>query len=141
MAALMIDTAHIPELDKKGLRSFGFTFGTLFALLFGLLLPWIFDHDRPLWPWLLLAFMVLWGVAAPRTLRPLYIAWMSFGLFMSRFTTPLIMGLVFYIVITPAGFLFRLFAQDPMRRDWDADADTYRNESEHLPPDRLRKPF
>lgn len=137
----MIDTSHIPELDRKGLRSFGFTFGAIIAVLFGLLVPWLFDKAIPVTPWVILAAMVAWGLAAPMTLRPLYIGWMTFGLFMSRITTPIIMGIVFYIVVTPMGFLFRLFASDPLRRDWDAGAETYRNESEHLPPERLRKPF
>ena len=137
----MIDTSHIPELDRKGLRSFGFTFGAIIAVLFGLLVPWLFDKAIPVTPWVILAVMVAWGLAAPMTLRPLYTAWMTFGLFMSRITTPIIMGIVFYIVVTPMGFLFRLFASDPLRRDWDAEAETYRNKSEHLPPERLRKPF
>jgi len=137
----MIDTSHIPELDRKGLRNFGFTFGAIIAVLFGLLVPWLFDKAIPVTPWVILAAMVAWGLAAPMTLRPLYIGWMTFGLFMSRITTPIIMGIVFYIVVTPMGFLFRLFASDPLRRDWDAGAETYRNESEHLPPERLRKPF
>ena len=136
-----MSTGHIPELDNKGLRNFGIMFGAMITLLFGLLLPWLFDHAVPLWPWLVLALVIAWGLVAPSTLRPLYKVWMTFGLFMSRFTTPLIMGLVFYIVITPAGFIFRLFARDPMQRQWDADADTYRNESEHLPIERLGKPF
>ncbi len=131
----------IPELDKKGLREFGITFGVIVALLFGLLLPWLLDHAWPRWPWLLLLIMTLWSLIAPATLRPTYHVWMRFGLFMSRFTTPLIMGLVFYLVITPSGFLFRLFTRDPLRRQWDTDAETYRSESEDLPVDRLRKPF
>ena len=137
----MIDTSHIPELDRKGLRSFGFTFGAIIAVLFGLLVPWLFDKAIPVTPWVILLVMVAWGLAAPMTLRPLYTAWMTFGLFMSRITTPIIMGIVFYIVVTPMGFLFRLFASDPLHRDWDAEAETYRNDSEHLPPERLRKPF
>ena len=131
----------IPEPDNRGLREFGVTFGVIVALLFGLLLPWLFEHSWPRWPWIVLLIMVAWGLLAPATLRPVYRLWMRFGLFMSRFTTPIIMGLVFYIVITPSGFLFRLFSADPMRRQWDAGADTYRNESERLPADRLRKPF
>ena len=131
----------IPELDRHELRKFGILFGGLVAMIFGLLLPWLFEHARPLWPWVVLGIMVLWSLAAPATLRPLYRIWMRFGLFMSRFMTPLVMGIVFYVVITPAGFLFRLFASDPMHRKWDADAESYRNASEHLPADRLRKPF
>ena len=131
----------IPELDANELRKFGFIFGALVAAIFGLLLPWLFEHGVPLWPWIVLGVMVLWSLAAPATVRPLYRIWMRFGLFMSRFMTPLVMGIVFYLVITPAGFLFRLFASDPLHREWDADVDTYRNDSEQLPVDRLRKPF
>lgn len=131
----------IPELNRKGLREFGCIFGGMIALLFGLLLPWLFERPIPRWPWLVLAAMVAWSVAAPTTLRPLYKAWMTFGLFMSRITTPLIMGVIFYAVITPTGLIRRMFAGDTMQRQWDSEAESYRSESERLPDERLNKPF
>jgi hypothetical protein len=40
----------IPELDRRGLRSFGLATGLTVGALFGLALPWLLEHDVPIWP-------------------------------------------------------------------------------------------
>lgn len=130
----------IPELDKKGLRHFAFVTGGIVAGLFGLLLPWLFNAGLPLWPWIFFSVFVLWGLILPATLRPVYRGWMRFGMFMSRITTPLIMGIVFYLIITPVGLVRRTFSADPMKRTLD-DSDSYRVRSEKAPAENLKRPF
>jgi hypothetical protein len=49
---------NIPELDKAGLRRFGLTTGIIVAVLFGIVLPWVFNLGWPTWPWM---------VRSPRT--------------------------------------------------------------------------
>jgi hypothetical protein len=90
----------IPELDRKGLREFGLVTGGIVAGLFGLFFPWVFERSWPAWPWIVFAVLGCWGLLAPMSLQPVYRVWMRFGLLLSRVTTPLIMGLVFYLVIT-----------------------------------------
>jgi len=41
----------IEQLDRKGLRKFGLVTGAIVLVLFGFLLPWIFGHGLPRWPW------------------------------------------------------------------------------------------
>ena len=60
----------------------------------------------PLWPWVIFGVLAVLGLVAPMALNPVYKIWMRFGLIMSKIMTPLIMGIVFYFVITPVG-LFR----------------------------------
>ena len=131
----------IPELDAKGLRNFGITTGAIIAGLFGLLFPWIFERSLPLWPWIVFAVLALWGIAAPTTLKPVYRGWMRFGLLISKVTTPLVLGIVFFLVIMPFGLVRRLIAADPMARELDDKADTYRVESEQPAPDNLEHPY
>ena len=85
----------------------------------------------------------LWALAIvyPTWLRPIYRGWMRFGLLASRVTTPIILGIVFYLAITPISFLLRLGAKDPMRRAFEPDATSYRVSSHKLDTDRLEKPF
>jgi hypothetical protein len=135
-----IDAHQIPELDAKGLREFAFVTGGIVAVLFGLLLPWLFEAGLPIWPWIVFAVLGAWGLALPVTLRPVYRVWMRFGLLMSRITTPLILGLVFFVIVTPVGLVRRMFGSDPMRRDLDG-ADTYRIPSKKAPIEYLRRPF
>jgi hypothetical protein len=131
----------IPELDAKGLRSFALTTGGIVIALFGLLLPWLLDLGFPIWPWVLGAVLGVWGLAAPASLRPVYRGWMRFGLLASRITTPIILGIVFYVVIMPMGLVMRLFGHDPMRRKLDTDEASYRVPSKSAPRESVERPY
>ena len=87
---------EIPELDRKGLRDFGLVTGAIFVALFGLFFPWLLELNIPTWPWVLGSILAVWGLAAPATLRPLYRAWMKLGLMLSKITTPIVLGIVFF---------------------------------------------
>lgn len=131
----------IPELDPKGLRQFAFTTGAIVVVLFGLALPWVFGFDYPRWPWILAAVLFVWGVVAPATLRPVYRGWMRFGLFMNKIVTPLILGIVYYLVITPLATVMRLRGRDPMARELSKDVDSYRLESSRNPVEKMERPY
>ena len=123
----------IPELDAKGLRNFGLTTGLIVVVLFGIFFPWFFGRGFPLWPWVFLAVIVAWALIAPSTLGRVYQLWMRLGLLISRVTTPLVLGIVFYIVIMPFGLVRRMLGRDPMSRAFHADASTYRVKTEKRP--------
>ena len=131
----------IPELDRNGLRSFGLTTGAIVAVLFGLFFPWLLERDWPIWPWIVAG--PLWGLAIawPTGLRLVYRAWMRFGLLASRITTPLVLGIVFYLAITPLALIQRIRGRDELRRQFDTSSKSYRVPSEKAPTDRLEKPF
>ena len=131
----------IPELDRRGLRKFGITTGIIVAGLFGVLFPWLLKAGFVLWPWVLFALLVIMALVAPMSLGSVYQVWMRFGLFMSRFTTPLIMGLVFFLVITPAALIMKIFGKDPMRRELVQDQTTYRVASSKAAPEGIERPF
>jgi hypothetical protein len=65
---------------------------------------------------------------------------MKFGLLMSKVTTPLIMGIVFFLVITPMGVLRRLFGKDSLVRRFENTA-SYRVPSAKPPAKNLERPF
>lgn len=131
----------IPELDSKGLRNFGLTTGLIAGILFGLIIPWLFGQRLPIWPWVLLAVLVVWALLAPSTLRPVYRGWMRLGLMISRVTTPLILGIVFYIVVMPFGLVRRVLGRDPMSRAFDPEISSYRVESETTSREYLEHPY
>ena len=138
----MSDVTHaIPELDRSGLRQFGITTGVIVAVLFGLFFPWLLEAGFVLWPWVLCGLLALMGLVAPMSLRPVYKIWMRFGLMMSRFTTPLIMGLVFFLVITPVALVMKIMGRDPMKRKLAHDQTTYRVSSSRSARERLERPY
>jgi hypothetical protein len=131
----------IPDLDRKGLRQFALTIGGVVAVLFGVVLPWLFARGFPLWPWIFGAVFAAWGLAAPMTLQPVYRGWMKFGLLLSKVTTPIILGAVFFIAVLPTGLIRRTFGRDPMARKFDSSAQSYRVPSTAYPKENLEKPY
>ncbi len=134
-------THDIPELDKDGLRKFALVTGSIIAILFGLLLPFLFNLNYPLWPWYLACLLGLWGLIAPVSIRGLYRQWMRFGLLLNKITTPIIMGLVFYGVITPTAMIMKLIGRDPMHRTLNDGLSTYRLPSRKNDKSHIEKPF
>lgn len=132
---------NIPELDRTGLRNFGVTTGSIIAVLFGALFPWLFESTIPPWPWILCSVLIGWALVAPTTLRPVYTMWMRFGLLMSKITTPLILGIVFFVVITPFSLVRALFGRDSMSRKLSPNAETYRVKSRIPRKNQLKRPF
>ena len=137
----MSNEHSIPELDRKGLREFGLVTGGIVGGLFGLFFPWILERPIPRWPWVIFGVLGLMALAIPMALGPVYKGWMKFGLLMSRITTPIIMGVVFYIVLTPMGLIMRLGGKDAMARRLDDKVASYRIKSTAAPPNRVEKPF
>lgn len=131
---------RIPDLDAQGLRHFALVTGSVVAGLFGLVLPWLFELAWPRWPWILAAVLIVLGLVVPMALQPVYRTWMRFGLLISKVTTPIIMGLVFFLVVTPTGLIRRLFAEDPMSRQFD-DSESYRIPSTKPQADKMERPF
>ncbi|ESQ14689.1 MAG: sxtJ [Thiohalocapsa sp. PB-PSB1] len=131
----------IPELDAEGLRHFALTTAAIIALLFGLFLPWLFGLHFPIWPWPLAGILVIWGLAAPRSLRPVYRRWMQFGLLLNRITTPLILGILYMIIFVPTGLIMRALRYDPMKRKLDPNLSTYRESSKPPTPESMKNPF
>ena len=131
----------IPELDKKGLREFGLTFGAVFVVIFGLFFPWLLERDWPAWPWVVAAPFWALALVYPMWLRWVYRGWMRFGLVASRIMTPLVLGIVFFVMISPMALVMRLVGKDPMRRTLDPKQTSYRVKSTKSPEEKLERPF
>jgi hypothetical protein len=104
-------------------RAFGLVFAGFFALLGALSLY----NDGQRWHyWLALAvvFAVL-AYAAPHVLAPLNRLWAKFGLLLHHIISPFFLGIVFYLCVTPIGFIMRLTGMDPMRRKFEPAAKSY----------------
>jgi len=84
---------------------------------------------------------LLCGLAFPSVLKHVFVLWMKFGHLLSRVTTPLILGILFYLVITPFGLVRRVFAKDSMRRSTESDATSYREASNQPDDEHMERPF
>lgn len=107
--------AGIPaRLSPAEGRKFAFTVGTAFLVLAGI--TWWRDH-----PLLMRVFgglgggLFVLGTVVPAYLGPVQRAWMGLAHAISKVTTPIFMGVVYYVVITPIGLFMRLTGRQPMR--------------------------
>jgi hypothetical protein len=122
-------------------RSFGFVMAAFF-LLTGLA-P--LRHHLPVRLWALglaVAFLAF-AFLQPRILAPLNKAWMLLGRLLSRVMTPIVTGLLFYLVFTPAGFIYRLLRKDSLHLRYDKAARSYWIERHPPgpPPDEMLNQF
>jgi hypothetical protein len=95
-------------------RRFAFTVGTAF-LVFGAIAWW--RGHAAMAPTLGVLGVLLWGAGAvaPGSLTPVYRAWMGLAHAISKVTTPVFMGVVYFVVLMPVGFLMRLMGRNPIR--------------------------
>ena len=123
------------------LRKFGLVTGLIVSAIFGLLLPWLFNYQWPIWPWVIAGALSLWALLAPASLFIVYKYWMKFGHVAGWINTRIILGIMFYLVFFPAGVLMRIFASDPMTRKLDSSTKSYRIVSTPLDKHHSEKPY
>ena len=91
-------------------RSFGIVFFIVFLLIS--LYPLLNDEYLRIWSLIIsLTFLIL-GLFNSRLLTPLNKIWFKFGLFLGKLISPLIMGIIFFLVVTPIGLLMRMIEKD-----------------------------
>lgn len=129
------------EKGKEELRKFGLLTGGLIAGLFGLAFPFLFARPYPVWPWIIGGVLLAWALALPASLASIYKYWMRFAHILGWVNTRIILGFIFFLLITPIGLLMRLFARDPMARKFDTKATSYRVPSATARRENIRRPF
>ena len=124
----------------KQLRQFGLLVGGIFGVIG--LWPMVWRH-QPMrsWALVLAVALIVPGLVAPRILAPVHRAWMKLGEGLAWVNTRIILGLVFYIVVTPLGLLMRLVSHDPMRRQLERNGETYRMRCKPRPATHMLRQF
>ena len=103
-------------------RSFGIVFFIIFLLIS--VYPLLYNENIRIWSLIISIIFLFLGIMNSRILTPFNHIWFKFGLVLGRFISPLIMGLVFFLVVTPIGLLMRVFKKDLLNLKFDKN-DTY----------------
>ena len=106
-----METGIPARLSSAEGRKFGVTVGVAFLVIAGLLYFWRHRETAGAIFGALGALLVLAALAVPTRLGPLQRAWMGLAHAISKVTTPVFMGIVFFVVMTPIGLLMRLFGR------------------------------
>ena len=91
-------------------RSFGIVFFVVF-LVIGLW-PILTDNQLRIWSIVISLIFLILGIFNSKILTPLNKVWFRFGIFLGNFVAPIIMGIVFFLVVTPTGLIMKLFRKD-----------------------------
>ena len=91
-------------------RSFGIVFFIVFFLI--ALYPLIYSKDIRIWSLLISLIFLILGSINSRILTPLNKLWFKFGILLGKIVSPIIMGIIFFLVVTPIGFIMRILGKD-----------------------------
>ena len=111
------------EVQGSSDRSFGLVFTFVFLVI--ALLPLREGQPVRYWSLGVAGVLLLISLAIPRILAPFNRLWTLLAVVLNKVVSPIAMGLIFFLVATPTGFLMRLAGKDPLRLSWDPAATSY----------------
>ena len=91
-------------------RSFGIVFFVVFLII--ATYPFINGGELRLWSLIISIIFLLLGLVNSKILNPLNKLWFKFGIFLGKVISPLVMGIIFFLVVTPIGLLMKLLNKD-----------------------------
>ena len=104
-------------------RTFGFVFSAFFTIIG--LVPLIKDAQPRRWAVGIAVVFLVAAIVYPTCLAPLNRLWTRLGAILHRIINPVVMGLLFFLVVTPIALIMRLTGKRPLRLDRDPSATTY----------------
>jgi hypothetical protein len=122
------------------LRSFGLTVGGIFAVIG--FWPVIFHHGNLRWWAIVVAgCLLIPAVVFPKSLFWIHTGWMAVGHVLGWINTRIILGVVFYAIVTPIGLVRRWLGKDPMGQHLRPDLDSYRVTRKSRPASHLTRQY
>ncbi len=100
------------DLRLPSNRSFGIVFFTVFLLIS--IYPLIKDGNIRIWSSIIALIFLVLGIFNSKLLSLPNQLWFKFGLFLSKFFSPIIMAIVYFLVVTPTGLILRIFRKDTL---------------------------
>ena len=94
-------------------RSFGIVFFVFFLLVS--LWPLLNDNPIRIWPLVIAIIFLILGLLNSKFLTPLNRSWIKLGELLGRVVYPIVMGLVYFVILTPIGLFMRLIQKDLLR--------------------------
>ena len=111
------------EIKLGSNRSFGIVFFIVFLLI--AIYPLINQEEVRIWS-LIISFLFLFlGLLNSKILTPFNKLWFKFGLFLGKIVSPIIMGIIFFLVVTPIGLLMRLLGKDVLNLKLNKKINSY----------------
>ena len=111
------------EIKMSSNRNFGLVFFVVF-LIFSFW-PLTYDGSIRIWFAIISLIFLILGLMNSKLLTPLNKLWFKFGIILGAIIAPIVMGVVFFLVITPIGLTMRIMGKDLLRKKYDNKKETY----------------
>ena len=115
------------SLKSKIKMSSNRNFGLVFFIVFLILGLWPIKNEEEIRIWLViisLIFLIL-GMVKSKLLTPLNHLWFKFGIILGAIVAPIVMGVVFFLVVTPIGIVMKLIGKDLLNKKHNKKKETY----------------
>ncbi len=101
------------DIKQSSNRSFGIVFFVVFLIIS--IYPLIKNEDIRVWSLIIASIFLILDLNNSEILTPLNKLWFRFGLLLGKIISPLVMGIIFFIVVTPIGLIMRLLQKDLLK--------------------------
>ncbi len=98
------------EIKISSNRSFGLVFFIFFLII--AIYPIIYDDSLRVWSLIISFVFLILGLINSKILAPLNKIWFKFGLLLGRIVSPVIMGIIFFLVVTPIALIMKIIGKD-----------------------------
>ena len=101
-------------MEKKIKVSSNKSFGIVFSIFFLLISIYPLLNNDPIYYWSLFVsfiFLIL-GLMNSKILSPLNLLWFKFGILLGKIVSPVVMGIIFFLVVTPISIILKIFGKD-----------------------------
>lgn len=132
MATILEPKLSQGPTPKSSDRSFGFVFSTATAIIG--LSPLLHLSSPRWWALSVAVIFALLATFRPAVLHPLNVAWLALGRLLHRVMSPLVMGAVFFLCVTPVAAVMRLWKKDILSLSYRPDLSSYWIERDSPPP-------
>ena len=101
-------------MSKKIKVSSNKSFGIVFSIFFLFISIYLFLNEYPTYYWSIFVSIIflLLGLMNSKILSPLNLLWFKFGLLLGKIVSPFVMGIIFFVVVTPISILLKIFGKD-----------------------------
>ena len=118
-------------------RSFGIVFSVVFLLIS--IYPLINDENIRYWSLIISLIFLILGLLNSKILTPLNKIWFKFGILLGKIISPLVMGIIFFFVVTPTGLLMKMLKKDLLNLKFNSDQSYWIEKTE--PKSKMKNQF
>ena len=127
----------IMHIKKSSNKSFGIVFFIVFMLIG--LWPILNNETYRFWAIIIAFVFFILGLTNSKLLTPLNILWFKFGLLLGKIVSPLVMGIIFFFVVTPIAILMRIFKKDLLKLKYNSKSSYWIEKNE--PKSKMKNQF